>query len=85
MGLGNKLEDGTPATTLQAVTVQAVSHDLCEANYKQVGLDRVNDDVMLCAGNTVDGMKDVRKEKTKFQCSCRLRRPNAVYSAFLYS
>ena len=63
MGLGNKMEDGSPASTLQAVTVQAISHELYEANYKQVGLDRVNDDVMLCAGNTVVGMKDVRDAK----------------------
>lgn len=58
MGLGNMQEDGAPANTLQAVTVQAVDHDYCEENYREVGLDRVKDDIMLCAGNTVEGGRD---------------------------
>lgn len=60
MGLGNKAEEGAPASSLQAVTVQAVDHGVCEANYQSVGLDRVKDDIMLCAGNTVEGERDVR-------------------------
>lgn len=60
MGLGNKEEDGVAASTLQAVTVQTVDHKTCEANYRNEGLDRVNDDIMLCAGNLVGGGRDVR-------------------------
>lgn len=63
MGLGNKEEDGGAASKLQAVTVQAVDHDTCEANYRDAGLDRVNDAIMLCAGNLVDGGRDVRHMK----------------------
>jgi len=62
MGLGNKEEDGAPASSLLAVTVQVVDYDTCKANYNAVGLD-VNDDIMLCAGNTVEGGRDVRAMK----------------------
>lgn len=69
MGLGNKEEDGAPASSLQAATVQVISHDICEENYREVGLDNVDDDIMLCAGNTVEGNKDVRCLKSSI---CRV-------------
>jgi secreted trypsin-like serine protease len=64
MGLGNKEEDGAPASTLQAVSVQAVDHDTCQGNYRDAGFDRLDDDIMLCAGNLVEGGRDVRTINT---------------------
>jgi secreted trypsin-like serine protease len=64
MGLGNKQEDGAPADTLQAVTVQAIAHDICKAAYTAAGLrDRVDEEIMLCAGNFREGGRDVRKRE----------------------
>jgi trypsin len=58
LGLGNTAEDGSASNYLREVNMNVVDQEVCLANYQEIGLGRIREDIMLCAGALGEGGRD---------------------------